>query len=492
MSLHTLVIQHASTRPDALAVEDQARRLTYGELDQLANQMAHALAQLGVREGDRVGIWLPKSVYAVATMQAILRLNAIYVPLDPLNPAARIHTIIHDCALRALVTTRQQGHAITPSKQQEIALLYIDQHDFAALPTTAGDWPEPEDDALAYILYTSGSTGTPKGVCISHRNALAFITWAATMLGAHEHDRFANHAPFHFDLSVLDLYVAFYAGASTHLIPDGLSYAPRQLVAFLTAKQITVWYSVPSVLILMMEQGELLDTPAPALRALLFAGEPFPIKQLRQLYYHWPHVRFCNLYGPTETNVCTCYEVLHLPDDWQKPVPIGIACSGDSVWAQKPDGTLAQAGEEGELMVTGPTVMAGYWGQAAHGQRPYATGDLVRLLADGNYLYLGRLDQMLKVRGHRIEAGDIEAILTEHPSIHQAAVVVTGSGLNARLLAFVVPASAAMPTLLALKRHCAERLPRYMIIDEIRVLPALPRTRNGKVDTQMLLTLSAR
>jgi acyl-coenzyme A synthetase/AMP-(fatty) acid ligase len=200
-------------------------------------------------------------------------------------------------------------------------------------------------------------------------------------------------------------------------------------------------------------------------------------------------MRFFNLYGPTETNVCTSYEVTHIPESWKKPVPIGKACSGDRVWAQKEDSTeVLQPGEIGELMVAGPTVMVGYWGKPAQGDKPYATGDLVQLLADGNYAYIGRRDQQVKIRGYRVEPGDIEVALQEHPAIHEAAVTVLGTGLQARLVAFVVPATddkgqqQAMPSLLEIKRQCAERLPRYMIVDDVCTLPTLPRTRNGKID----------
>lgn len=486
MSLRNLVMRSAQRTPGALAVKDPAMSLTYRELDRLANRFARALAALGVGPGDRVGIWLGKSASAVAAMQGILRLNAIYVPLDPLSPVARIRSIITACSMRALVTLRQRADALADDGFGPLACLCIDQDDLAGFSDAPAPWPAAADDDIAYILYTSGSTGKPKGVSISNRNALAFIEWASALLAATPDDRFANHAPFHFDLSVLDLYVAFHAGAATYLIPDGLSYMPRQLVDFLVREQLTVWYSVPSVLILMMEQGELLNLPALSLRALLFAGEPFPIKHLRKLYQHWPHVRFFNLYGPTETNVCTYYEVTERHEDWQKPLPIGQACSGDTVWAQKEDGTLAQPGEEGVLMVAGPTVMVGYWGQEAQGSRPYATGDLVRVLDNGQFAYIGRLDQMVKIRGHRVEAGDVEAALQEHPAIHETAVVVSGAGLEARLIAFIVPAGAEVPSLLEVKRHCAARLPRYMIVDEVRTLPALPRTRNGKLDRQTL------
>ncbi|HJT58390.1 MAG TPA: amino acid adenylation domain-containing protein [Ktedonobacteraceae bacterium] len=497
MSLRDLVMHSAKSTPEALAVKGPDTSITYAELDSLANRFARALLKLGVRRGDRVGIWLEKSAYTIVAMQGALRLGAIYVPLDPLSPAARIHTILCDCDVRVLVTMQSRAEAVLShgSGLQHMVCLCLDGtgpglnwNDIVALSDEQVDVPAPGDNEIAYILYTSGSTGKPKGVCITHRNALAFIEWAAEMLQASPADRFANHAPFHFDLSVLDLYVAFHTGAAVFLIPDGISFLPRRLVNFIVQEELTIWYSVPSVLVLMMEQGGLLDVQSLPLRTILFAGEPFPVKHLRRLHDRWPEARFLNLYGPTETNVCTFYEVKTIQPDHTKPVPIGSACSGDRVWAQKDDGSIVNPGEEGELMVSGPTVMMGYWGQPAHGDRPYATGDLVRLQEDGDYVYLGRRDHMAKIRGHRVELGDIEAVLEEHPEIHEAAVIVIGSGLEARLIAFVVNAGGRTPSLLELKRHCAERLPRSMIVDAARFLSALPRTRNGKIDRQALLS----
>jgi non-ribosomal peptide synthetase component F len=330
MNLPELVIRQARTRPDALAVKGPDTSLTYGQLDRLANRLAQALASLGVRRGDRVGIWLSKSASAVAAMQAVLRLCAVYVPLDPLSPSMRLRTIVQDCEMRALVTTPKRAQAMLTDELQHLACLCVASQEPGMLEDTLLVFPETDvpgptatESDLAYILYTSGSTGKPKGVCISHRNALSFVEWASLALGATEADHFANHAPFHFDLSVLDLYAAFYAGATTYLIPDEVSSLPQHLVTFLLHHAITVWYSVPSVLVFMMEQAGLLDLPVSslALRAILFAGEPFPIKHLRRLYRHCsPHVRFWNLYGPTETNVCTCYEVRDLPENWEKPV----------------------------------------------------------------------------------------------------------------------------------------------------------------------------
>jgi amino acid adenylation domain-containing protein len=494
-NLVDLVIRSTMESQDAVAVKALDGVVTYGALDKLANRFARGLSQLGIQRGDRVGIWLEKSTYTVAAMQGVLRLGAVYVPLDPLSPSSRISMIVHDCAIRVLITWQYRASELSTTADLPL-LMYFCLDD----PESKSNWqslqmlsdapgeavPINEDD-MAYILYTSGSTGKSKGVCISNRNALAFVEWAVSELAVMPRDNLANHAPFHFDLSVFDLYAAFFSGATVCLIPDGSSYISQHLVRFLVSEAITLWYSVPSVLILMMEQGRLLDVEDHSLRAILFAGEPFPVKQVRRLYECWPWLRLFNLYGPTETNVCTFYEVSDIQSDQVKPIPIGRACSSDTVWAQKEDGLIAGTGEEGELMVTGPTVMIGYWRQPVHGNQPYATGDIVRLEEDGNYQYLGRRDQMLKVRGYRIEPGDIEAVLELHPLIHAAAVVVTGSGLDARLIAFVVPISSPVPTLLEIKRFCAERLPRYMIVDVLSVLSELPHTRNGKIDRLVLM-----
>ncbi len=492
-----MVRRRARLAPNSQALRGPDGALTYAELDALADRIARALAGRGVAVGDRVGIWLDKSGTCVAVMQAALRLGAVYVPLDPMSPASRVGTVIDDCAIRCLVTTHARANEVLASRPA-VECLCVDgawgdgPHWDDVIAGSAEPVPTPDvaDSDLAYILYTSGSTGRPKGVCISHRNALAFIEWAAVELRVDADDRLANHAPFHFDLSVLDLYVTFYAGASVTLIPEGASYAAERLVELVQRERLTIWYSVPSALILMLGAPGMICGPDLALRAILFAGEPFPIRPLRELRRRFPQARLLNLYGPTETNVCTFHEVHELDDDRTLPVPIGRACSGDEVWAVRADGAPAGVGEEGELMVRGPTVMLGYWGATPQGALPYATGDIVRLEAEGDYVYIGRRDHMVKVRGHRVELGDIEAALSQHDDIREAAVIVRGSGLEARLVAFVVAAAAPPPSLLALKRHCAERLPRYMIIDHLEITDALPRTRNGKVD-RLALTRAA-
>ena len=464
--------------------------LSYGELDALANRIAHTLAELGVRKGDRVGIWLEKSTRTVAAMQGALRLGAVYVPVDPQSPESRAYTIFEDCGIRALVTTQPRADAIRIDALAQVPALLaagsapnaVAWEDLATRSADAVDDTTIAESDLAYILYTSGSTGKPKGVCISHRNALAFVEWAVADVKATSRDRFSNHAPFHFDLSVLDLYGAFLVGARVSLVPEGTSYSARRLVEFMTANAITIWYSVPSVLILMMDAGGLLELADLPTHTVIFAGEVFPIKHVRTMRKRWPKLRLLNYYGPTETNVCTSYEVHDIPEDQFRPVPIGRASSGDRVWAARADGSVAATGEPGELLVEGPTVMLGYWGKPPHGEGPYHTGDIVVQLPDGNYDFQGRKDHQVKVRGHRIELGEIEAALLAYPNLKDAAVVVAGDGPKARLVAFVVSTGGQKPSLLSIKRHCADRLPNYMIVDKVTTLDALPRTPNGKID----------
>ncbi len=482
MKLHELVREQARRSPGLLAVSGPDGQMTYGELDREADALASALAGRGVRPGDRVALWLQKSARAVAAMQAALRLGAAYVPIDPLSPVARAVSVVRDCAARVVVTTPERamrlgGHGITAAMPYPEGLEHV-----RPVPDPGGD---PRD--LAYILYTSGSTGTPKGVCLSHRNALAFVDWAVAEIGASSADRFANHAPFHFDISVLDMYVAFSVGASVHLIPTEMSFAPSLLVDYMLRNQITVWYSVPSALILMARDGGMLEVPREdfSLRTLLYAGEPFPVKYLRSLRNHLS-VRILNLYGPTETNVCAFYEVVGIPADQVRSVPIGKACSGDRIWAVRDDGVPAGPGEEGELVVDGPTVMLGYWGRPPQDGRPYRTGDRVILLDSGDYQYLGRRDGMIKVRGYRVEIGEIEAALQAHPDIADVAVMLAGTGMDAKIVAYVVTSGTRTPDLLELKRHCAATLPRHMIIDAVRHVGELPRTGTGKLDRRAM------
>jgi amino acid adenylation domain-containing protein len=489
--LESLLSVAASKTPHAPAIYFGRSAYSYRDLDDRANQIAVILRDhVGIQRGDRVGIWMEKSASAVAAMQGVLRLGACYVPLDPLASSARTCQVINDAELSAVITTPTRkarglpgglGHVPVVSVRARGSDLEAD--DLAGVgPAAIPIDPQADDDDLAYILYTSGSTGAPKGVCVRHRNALAFIDWALQELKTCPDDRLANHAPFHFDLSVLDLYLAFAAGASVTLIPETLSYTAELLVQLLATQRISTWYSVPSALVLMMERGNLLTRHDLELRTILFAGEVFPMSSLRTLRERFAEARLLNLYGPTETNVCTYYEVPRsIPAD-ETTIPIGTVCSGNVAQVLQDDGTSVGIGQVGELVVSGGSVMSGYFGREPLGDRPYRTGDLVRVRADGGYDFLGRRDHQAKVRGQRVELGAIEAALLASSKVLEAVAVVSGSGASARLCVFAVIHEGCSLTLWEARQLCAERLPRSMVVDDLDLLTEMPRTSSGKTD----------
>jgi amino acid adenylation domain-containing protein len=488
--LHELVSSASTRSPEAPAIRAPDGALNYVELDGWSNRVARALQGLGVSPADRVALWGEKSWRLVAAMQGALRLGAAYVPIAASVPAARAAAMLADCGVRCVVTDRTRLARLICTGADLPAMLVDDWAtiaNYAPDPVAAADL-SPED--LAYILYTSGSTGRPKGVCISHRNAMAFVEWAAHTARIDEHSRLANHAAFNFDLSVFDLYAAFAGRGCVSIVPEALSFSPVQLAEFIRREQVTVWYSVPSALVLLIQQGKLLEHRETPLKTIIFAGEIFPIRFLRALREAWPHVTLWNMYGPTETNVCTAYEVRDIAPDRTAPMPIGRACAGDRVWLADANGQPIEGSEEGELIVDGPTVMLGYWGGEHQSGRSYATGDICRRDPDGNLVYVGRADQMVKIRGHRVELGDVESTLGTYPGIADVAAVVLGEGVDARLVAFFVTKASPPPTLIDLKTHCAARVPAYMVINLAWRLDELPRTPNGKVDRRRLSELA--
>jgi amino acid adenylation domain-containing protein len=358
---------------------------------------------------------------------------------------------------------------------------------------------------LAYILYTSGSTGDPKGVMISHRTIFTFINWCSDTFQLTPADRVTSHAPIHFDLSTFDIYVALKAGATVVLVPETLSVFPIQLVRLLQEERITVIYMVPSILTLMVNYGNLAKHDLSALRLVLFAGEVFPIKYLRQFVEAVPHATYFNLYGPTETNVCTYYQVQprDLAPERTQPVPIGIACENMEVFAVDAQGQIVtKSGVEGELWARGSCVAQGYWGDAErtakgfvpntfqphYAETAYRTGDIVTLAEDGrNWIYVGRRDHMIKSRGYRIELGEIEAAMYAHQGIKETAVVaIPDEMLGNRLKAFVVPADGRELTVQELEAHCRQKLPRYMVPENFELREFLPKTSTGKIDRTLL------
>jgi L-proline---[L-prolyl-carrier protein] ligase len=510
----------AQAPPGKIAVAGSEDSRTYAELLRGARGIAARLAEASVGPGSRVGIWMDKTPACVEAILGVLFAGAAYVPLDPRSPWLRCRAIVADGRLAAVIADAPKVELLGRLLEGERPrLLLVDGADLdrarAAVPgvpvvrleTARERAPEPlappAPGDLAYVLYTSGSTGTPKGVAHTHHSGVSFVEWVRSRFAISPDDVFSSHAPFHFDLSISDLYASLGSGASVRLLSATEGMLPPHLVGGLDGWGITVWYSVPSILVQMLETGGLEARPPAKLRVLFFAGEVFPTPQLRRLRRALPHVRLVNLFGPTETNVCTWYEVPpELPDDGTAPIPIGFGCENLETFVVDDEGNeVTAAGVEGTLWAKGGNVMAGYWNDPARTASMLkpdprglpgvacCTGDRVRIQPDGAYEFRGRRDHMVKTRGHRVELGEIEAALASHPAVREAiAVPLPDPSQGNRIVATVVPRAGAGADLdvRALRAYLGGRLPNYMIPASLEVREELPRTSTGKADRTQL------
>ena len=513
--LLTQSVDNAADRtPERAAVGYAGASLTWSALARRSNGLARILVAHGVRRGDRVGLFMNKSLDSAVAMHGVMKAGGAYVPLDPFAPAARTALVIRDCGIRHVITT--------DLKLDQTVLL---DEDIAGVTCLIGSspregfrcvsWSEVEAAAadappdvqlteqdLAYILYTSGSTGTPKGIMHTHRSGLSFAVWAAETYGLTADDRVSNHAPLHFDLSTFDFFAAAQVGATTVIVPEAIAKLPSDVGRLMERERLTVWYSVPFALIQLLERGNLKSLDLGLLRWILFAGEVFPTKHLRRLLAVLPHVRFSNLFGPTETNVCTYY---HVPTDLptsEEPIPIGKPCGNiESLVVDGNEAPVAQ-GEPGELLIRGGVVMCGYWGrpdlnEAAFSRRKvfdgryedtfYRTGDLVEWLPDGNLKYLGRKDRQIKTRGYRVELDEVEAALLSLPAVEEAAAFAVPDGHGSTLIEAAVTArDGSLLTPESVMGHVATHLPPYAVPVRVRVIELFPRTSTGKIDRREL------
>lgn len=503
--LHELPLRSAERRPDAVAVRHGDDALSYAELVERTHRLARLLVEEGVTPGEPVVLHLRKSPEAIVSLLAILESGACCVPVEPGTPPARLRDVLDQCSARTLIGSRESCEKLDSETFAASTLEHTLVVDGEAAEAAAAQPPEPpavrvEEHDLAYVLFTSGSTGRPKGVELTHRNVRAFVDWAVEEFEVGLQDRLSNHAPLTFDLSTFDIHGAFAAGASVTLVPEGTSMFPVRLAELIERERLTVWYSVPSVLTLLAARGGLARRDLASLRVVLFAGEVFPVKYLRQLMLALPEPRYANLFGPTETNVCTWYEVERPPEPDDPPIPIGRPCPyATTVVIDEHGEVVTEPGREGVLHVGGASVMRGFFGRPEEteaafvtrpeGERLYNTGDWVTIGADGNFVFLGRRDHMVKSGGYRIELGEIEAALYSHPAVKDAvAVAVPDELLGSRIRAVVVASEPDALDEQAVRRHCAERLPRYMVPGEVEFREDLPRTATDKVDRAQLAT----
>jgi amino acid adenylation domain-containing protein len=512
--LHQSVWEQALTRPDAIAVEEEDRAVTYAELAATADRLAVLLRQGGVRRGDRVAILLDNGIEACIAILGILRADAAYVPINPATPPARVASILDQVEAAAALTVLSceallfDAIAMVQHNPPALTMVLDDRapragatQTYADIATVTSVLPPNENIEAdpVYLLFTSGSTGQSKGVVATHRSVKATIRWGVEYFQMGGDDRISNHSRLSFDVSMFDIFCAFYAGATLCPLTDrGECAFPGD---FIRRRRITLWFSVPNVISMLSRSGQLAEAPFPTLRAALFAGEALTPTMVQDWKTHQPLVPIYNLFGPTEASIIvTVHNVgVDSPFDGSGVVPIGRAIRDAELFVLQMDrDEEADIGVTGRLVITGTQVTNGYWRRpdlsaAVFVPNPlkpgansvcYLTGDLARRDADGLLYFLGRSDSQVKVNGFRVELGDVECAVGLHPAVNSVVAAVHGEPL--RLVVFVTLSRPA--TVDDLYCHMKTQLPAYMVPTDLHIVQDMPVNDSGKIDRRALLS----
>ncbi len=496
--------ESARRYPDKTAVTCRDDSISYQKLDAFGNSFARFLIRQGARRGDFIPFFMPKGIPAIQSLLSILKAGCAYVPIDVRSPAARLESILDSLGTRLIIADSESAvrlKELLPGRR-DLAVVDIEAFD----PASEDDGPlDPGSLSidLAYVLFTSGSTGVPKGVMIPHQAIIDYIDWCVDFYRIGPDDQVSNHAPLYFDNSTFDLYTAFKAGATLHLVPDELNSVLPRLIRWIDERVISVFFCVPSVLTLLIRSRRLKPEHFGSLRHLICAGEALPPETVRHLMQAYPHIQFTNMYGPTEITVDCSYHVIEqIPTEDQLRIPIGKARPNMELFVRDEEGQLSQQpGARGELLVRGLSVSYGYLGDAAKTRKSfiqnplnplfhdplYCTGDRVEIDENGDYHFLGRADDQIKYLGYRIELGEIESRLLTLDAVQECVVVFDegdGDGRPPEIGALV---SLEGRDLAWLQQQMKELLPGYMIPTRLRLQEGdFPRTPNGKYDRRRI------
>lgn len=510
-TLPHLIERAAEQFPNKTAFRFLNNSLTYSELNVQVNQLANQLLELGIKKGDRVGIFMARSLETAVAMYGIMRAGAVSVPINPFQPATRTLFLLKDCGIEILVTNGAQKRNLPQFIDENTALKTVIGIDLK-LPIPTISWETifqqsttaPKVTILekdrAYMLYTSGSTGTPKGIMHTHYSGLAYAKLCVEAYDLTEKDILGNHAPIYFDISTLGYFAAPMVGATTIIASEAHVKMPASLSQLIEKEQISVWYSVPLALVQMLQRGALENRNMSHLRWVIFAGELFPTKHLKALMEIWNHARFSNAYGPTETNVCTYFNVPRKLES-DAPISIGKPWGNTEMLILNEAGMPVNKGEVGELLIRSATLMEGYWGRPDLNRKTffpiqkegdlqvvfYKTGDLVKEESDGNLTFLGRKDRQVKTRGFRVELDEISTFLLQHEAVEEAAVyTVTNEAQEVLIEAAVILKKETTHAEKELLLHLKKCLPPYALPHQIHLVKELPRTATGKINLKQL------
>lgn len=491
MYVHELVAMRARAVPDALAIADGDRKLTYGEMNARANQLANFLRSSGVRAEVPVALFFERSPELATAALAVLKAGGVYVPLDPKYPSARLAMLLDDSAAPVVLTHSSVAHKL-PSGNWKKIVIDSPEGEFLSHSTAAPNLQtNPED--CAYVIFTSGSTGRPKGVQITHGNLLNLVRWHQRSFNITAADRATLQASPGFDASVWEMWPYLTMGASVHVVDDSIRTAPDHFRDWIVANGITVSF-VPTA---VAEQMVDLQWPTQTSLRFLLTGAD----RLRRCPPRGLPFALINNYGPTECTVVATSGEITPSDQTQGTPSIGRSIDNVEIYIVDEELKLVSDGTPGELLIGGAGVGRGYLNlpeltaqnfiadpfSRRAGARLYRSGDLARRLPDGRIAFMGRMDEQIKIRGYRVEPGEISAALNRHPAISSSCVAAYehDSG-EISLAAYIVRESNAAITSAQLRSFLGESLPDYMVPATFVKLKCLPMTANGKLDRSAL------
>ncbi|HVG20351.1 MAG TPA: amino acid adenylation domain-containing protein [Blastocatellia bacterium] len=497
--VHHLLEAQAARTPDAVAVVFNGEGLTYRELNERANQLAHHLRRLGVGPGVLVGICLDRSVEMIIALVAALKAGGAYLPIDAEYPKERLAFMLKDAQAPVLLTSRKNSHRLPGHNAHTILL----DRDWDLIARESRDNPTGEvfPDNLTYIIYTSGSTGRPKGIGLPHRALTNLIEWHGATLSRRA--RVLQFASLSFDASFHEMFAAWAFGGTLFLIPEELRMDVSELSLFISRNKMTKIILPVVVLQQMAEEYRYQKKDFSSLTEVITTGEQLQItKAIIKMFEELNWCSLHNHYGPSESHVVTYSALASDPEAWPTHPPIGRPIFNTQIYILDERLNPVPPGVRGGLYIGGVSLARGYMGRPdltaekfipdlfseEPGQRLYKTGDVARYLPGGEIQFLGRLDHQVKIRGFRVEPGEVEAALAQHAAVQEAVVVAReDSPGNRRLVAYVVSDRERKPATAELRSYLRERLPDYLIPSAFVVMKALPLTPNGKIDHAALM-----